>query len=152
MKIVVFSDSHSNSEPMIAAAKAENPAKVIFLGDGLGDASELENAFPGLDIIKIKGNRDIFRPGHDVYCDTIDGVKIYATHGHIQRVKDTTEHLLSSAKAAGAVLSLFGHTHREVIIEKDKITLLNPGSIGFNHTYGVITTNNGKFECFLKRL
>ncbi|MDD4125675.1 MAG: YfcE family phosphodiesterase [Eubacteriales bacterium] len=150
MKILVLSDSHGNYGPMEAALTIEKPELVIFLGDGAGDIALLERQNPSQRILKIKGNGDFFHSGAAFICDIFDGVKIYAVHGHIQRVKESINGILYAAKAEKAAIALYGHTHRQMIKRIDGITLINPGSIGCGQAYGVIVTDNGSFECVLK--
>ncbi|NLN55656.1 MAG: YfcE family phosphodiesterase [Clostridiales bacterium] len=152
MKIIVFSDSHGNQINMEQALKSEKADIAVFLGDGLGDLLQLENEFLSVGFINIKGNCDLFRAGHTVFINTYDGVRIYATHGHIHKVKEGLENLLSSARLRKADIALFGHTHTEMLKTIDGITFLNPGSIGYGKTYGVIITDNGRFDCEIKKL
>lgn len=152
MKIIVFSDSHGHFAPMADAVADETPDMVIFLGDGMNDADALEHAYPSLKVEKVKGNCDFFSYGRTILCEVFDGVKIYAVHGHIHCVKDGMSCLVSSAKAEKAALVLFGHTHIADLRDEDGITVMNPGSIGYGHTYGVINTSDGSFTCELKTI
>ena len=152
MKIIVFSDSHGNYAPMSDAVFDEKPDMAIFLGDGLSDADELERAYPSLKVEKVRGNSDFFSHGRTILCEVFDGVKIYAVHGHTHCVKEGMSCLVSYAKAEKAALALFGHTHIAVLKDDDGITVMNPGSIGYGHTYGVINTSDGNFTCELKTI
>lgn len=63
----------------------------------------------------------------------LEGVKILLCHGHRYHVKSTLLPLYLAARENGVRLALFGHTHTALLEEKDGITLLNPGSCGFQH-------------------
>ncbi len=156
MKVCVFSDSHGYAGNMIAAVEHEKPGAVIFLGDGERDLAELESHFPGLDIYSVKGNCDFRSQQSTSICCTIEGVKIYATHGHLAYVKyeSRLESLTSQALNAGAQIALFGHTHRQHLSENCGVTLLNPGSAGsgYDSRYAVLTIENGTFQTQLMRI
>ena len=58
----------------------------------------------------------------------IDCYKVLLTHGHRYRVHHGTEEIKDWARANGADIVMFGHTHRPVI-EMDDVIAVNPGSI-----------------------
>ena len=47
---------------------------------------------------------------------------------------------------------LCGHTHIPYYDDFGSLQLLNPGSIGYGHTYGVITIQRGTAVCCVKTL
>ena len=156
MKVCVFSDSHGYAGNMIAAAELEKPDAVFFLGDGERDLAEFERRFPFMEIHAVRGNCDFRSNLENSICRTMEGVKIYATHGHTADVKYDPELgiLTWQAVEAGAKLALFGHTHRQHLSENSGVTLLNPGSAGRGYypSYAVLTINNGVFRAELKTI
>jgi len=56
---------------------------------------------------------------------------IYMTHGHNHRVKSSLYSLLADARAAGAKIVLYGHTHiPQLYQEDDGLYVMNPGACG----------------------
>ena len=147
MKICVFSDSHGYAGNMISAIELEKPELCFFLGDGERDIARVIEEYPDLPVYAVSGNCD-FRTdfSSSLFCE-VGGVKIFATHGHLSRVKYDydLETLTSQAAEAGADIALFGHTHCQHLSESRGVTLLNPGSIGRGYypSYAVMTIENG---------
>ena len=156
MKICVFSDSHGYAGNMFAAIELEKPDACIFLGDGERDIARVIEEYPDLPVYAVSGNCD-FRTdlSSSLFCE-IGGVRIFATHGHLSRVKYDydLETLTSQAVEAGADVALFGHTHSQQLCESRGVTLLNPGSIGRGYypSYAVLTIENGRYMTDLKTI
>ncbi len=75
------------------------------------------------------------------------------THGHRYGCKAGTDQMKELARANGAGLVLYGHTHIPMIDEHSGIKAMNPGSIsqprqeGHRPTYLVITIeDDGRWE------
>ncbi len=154
MKVCVFSDSHAYTGNMIAAAELEKPDVIFGLGDGERDLAELADRFSNLPVYAVRGNCD-FR-GADMkssLCVELGGVTIYATHGHLSRVKYEAdlETLTSQAVEAGAQVALYGHTHMQHVAYNRGVLLLNPGSAGRGYypSYAVLSIENGIAYPFL---
>ena len=60
--------------------------------------------------------------------------------------------LCGAARAAGAQLALYGHTHRARLETREGLILLNPGAIGraARPGYAVLTVEDGRFSAELK--
>ena len=148
MKIIVFSDSHSDTRKMREALKIHksNTEVVVFLGDGLRDVESLKVMYPNIAFFSVKGNCDFFeREAEEERLLTLDGVKILITHGHLYGVKGGYGKIATHAEKIGADAVFFGHTHipLESICEVNNknIVLFNPGSIGKDGNYGVVNTS-----------
>lgn len=156
MKICVFSDSHGYAGNMMTAIELEKPDLCFFLGDGERDIARVIEEYPDLPVYAVSGNCD-FRTdlSSSLFCE-VGGVKIFATHGHLSRVKYEydLETLTSQAVEAGADIALFGHTHSQQLCESRGVTLLNPGSIGRGYypSYAVLTIENGRYMTDLKTI
>ena len=157
MKIYVFSDSHSNCFDMINVIKNDRDKidYVIHLGDHCNDSRVIDNILQVTPTVSVIGNCDYFCG--DKYEEEklfeIYGKKFFICHGHKYSVKSTYDFLFAAAKAKGADIVLFGHTHSAVTETRDGITVFNPGSIGCPRgvrgpTYGVVTLDgeNVQFE------
>ena len=129
MKLLVFSDSHGVTEPMLRAARARRPDALVHLGDHARDARVLGAAFPELPLYSVRGNCDM--PDASVperVSFTLEDVPVFACHGHRYGVKTGLVPLLNAAYFSGARLVLFGHTHVPLREEVEGVLLLNPGA------------------------
>lgn len=143
LRILVFSDSHHDAD--ICAGVINNIVgvdMVLHAGDHLKDAELLEKQFPDIPIRYVCGNCDFEGFPKELVLDA-DGKKIFLTHGHLYGVKCGISALLSRAKELDCDCAVFGHTHSGFCDVMSGITLLNPGSIRYGRTFGVIEIENG---------
>ena len=133
MKLCVFSDSHGISDNMLHAVYIEDPDAVIFLGDGERDLKPMRRRYPNLPIHAVCGNCDVGFSVPDKLILTLEGVRIFAVHGHRHDVKydQDLDYLVRSACHEDANVVLFGHTHVPYLETREGILLLNPGACGF---------------------
>ncbi|MBQ8747306.1 MAG: metallophosphoesterase family protein [Clostridia bacterium] len=164
MKILVFSDSHGRTDGIRRAIEAHRADTdlIYFLGDGVWDIAEVLADFPSIPAVVLRGNWD--SPTAVLACGMetaegdirmLDGVRIFALHGHTVGVKFGLEDYLARAAKAGASLALFGHTHqpynhaeKAAFGPNERILFFNPGSVGKGSpcTYGVIYIVNGQIS------
>ena len=113
MKCLIFSDSHGDVFKMERALNKHPDAEVVFfLGDGLSDADALASFDNKRMWIAVRGNCDTevdqmvldFPILADYSYICLDGLQIFATHGH----HHNTQNPPSLRK--GEIL-LHGHTH-----------------------------------------
>ena len=129
MRIVVFSDSHTREDRLEKIVAAQPGADYyIHLGDGWTDAQRLRAAHPGLPLLTVRGNCDYGCADADTKFLTAGGKKILYTHGHRYNVKYTLDLLRDEAKARGADIVLYGHTHVQDCSTFDGIYFVNPGA------------------------
>ncbi|MBO5312575.1 MAG: YfcE family phosphodiesterase [Clostridia bacterium] len=150
MKFLVFSDSHRRTSGMISAIeKHKNKCDaVIFLGDGLDDIEYIRPRYPQIAFYAVCGNCDFFSSGAEKEMMlSLDGIKIFITHGHLYGAKGGYGRLVQEAEKRGADAVFFGHTHVPCDdvweINGKSIRLFNPGSITAEGYYGVVNTSNG---------
>lgn len=142
--IVVLSDSHNRlpkTERFLGIL--DEADYIFFLGDGGNDIDFLTGAYRS-KLHYVLGNCD-FRRGKREELVEIEGVKFFLTHGHDYGVKSDYLNLVYAAREKGADCALFGHTHRPVIIKDNLVTLINPGSIGYDGNYCYMSVYRGKF-------
>lgn len=130
MYILVISDSHGRRGEIEKAIEAYPEVKhIFFLGDCVSDIEDFGYIYPDRSFHIVEGNCD----GHTLYKseDTIKlyGKTIFFTHGHPYYVKHSMEKLYAAAKARGADLVLYGHTHTAKTEYADGIYFVNPGSL-----------------------
>lgn len=151
-RFLIFSDSHGYINNCIHLIDSLKPDGIIHAGDILRDCDDLMSLYPELPMYCVCGNNDFSaRFPLDLSVETEAG-KIFITHGHEYRVKYELGYstLIKKAKAEGAIMCVFGHTHLPYTEVKNGITLLNPGSIRYTGTYGVCEIDGGKIKsCIL---
>ena len=161
MKLLIASDIHGSAEycrSLIEAIKRENPSKVLLLGDLLyhGPRNDLPLRYAPKEVAamlnEIKGKLICVRGNCDTEVDQmmldfpvlsdsamlfIDGMTIYAAHGH---------HEFPTLEEGNVVVS--GHTHIPVDYVKDGIRYINPGSVSIpkeNSWHGYVVLEDGNF-------
>lgn len=152
MKIIIFSDSHKNFSSMVKVMEKEKAVDwLIHAGDVHSDVEDLEIMYPRTPLAYVKGNNDYFV--HDVPEDrffTIEGIKIFLTHGHNYGVKYSLSRLYQKGEELGADIVIFGHTHVSHCEKIGRITLFNPGSA--TRSYGVLEIKDGKFDLEIREI
>lgn len=148
-KLVVISDSHNDSAAIKRILRQEKGVSaVIFLGDGVKDLDLAMTEHASLRAYVVSGNCDFGAMEPPEGLAAFDGVLIFYTHGHLYGVKSGLDRLAETAKARGADVALFGHTHTPANETVDGVLLFNPGSCSYGAMapagYGVLTLEAGK--------
>ena len=139
MRILVVSDVHGRLDRLREAILRQPTAgTVIFLGDGLRQAEQAAEEFPDRTFYMVPGNCDFGSELIPVRQETLGGKRFYFTHGHLHDVKYTLYRLELAAREAGADIVLFGHTHVPHEEYVEGLYLFNPGSLGYDYTYGYV--------------
>ncbi|EHR34070.1 metallophosphoesterase family protein [Helcococcus kunzii] len=142
MKILVLSDTHGNNNPFIRQLKNHEDAElIIHLGDMVEDAKEIQKYAPCM-VKVVRGNNDYYSDNtqwHELI--RVKGHKILLTHGHLEGVSYGIDKLVQKAKQSDVEMVMYGHTHRYDYREVDGITVLNPGSAGYDR--------GGEYESFV---
>lgn len=128
MLIAVVSDTHRMSKYIeIVKERIKGADILIHLGDNVDDVEELREGFEG-EVYAVLGNCDYDSNYPLERIIDVNGVKIFATHGHGYNVKYGLNSLYFKTKEIGANIALYGHTHEEVVLKEQGITIMNPGS------------------------
>lgn len=162
INILVVSDTHGRYfaleeilERQLALPQKFRPTHLIHLGDGVADVLECKTARKLCTHI-VKGNCDDFFFCHsngvpDERLVELGGYKILIMHGNKYSVKSGDGKAIVYAASCDADLLLYGHTHRPVsftvekgteaegfLLKKD-LLVMNPGSLGYDGNFGVVT-------------
>lgn len=140
MRILVVSDTHGDLNSLKKALFSQPKAEVIIhCGDGEGQAQWIRKNFKDKAVFNVKGNCDWGSSAPATEEITLEGKKIFFTHGHLYNAKLTLSNLYYEARSRQADILCFGHTHIPVEDYSDGLYVLNPGSCsGRNATYGCI--------------
>lgn len=143
---IILSDTHGNRRYDDFRRVLEESDYIFHLGDTSSDGARLRAEFPDKTIV-INGNCDPMRMGEPEVVAEIEGVKIFATHGHLYSAKSTREKLAEAAKKRGCKVALYGHTHRAAEEEIDGVACLNPGTLSrySSKSYGYLVIVDDKF-------
>lgn len=150
VRIIIFSDTHNNASRM---EKVLNTIigvdAVIHCGDGMGDVEAIKDEFAKISFFGVRGNCD-YKPGKAEQLLELGGKKIFVTHGHGYNVKSEHDFEYTTIRERGRELGadavLFGHTHIPYNRNWGDIVVMNPGSIKYEGTYGVIEIENGRLK------
>lgn len=134
------------------------PDAIFFLGDGLRDTAD--PIFDAVPLYAVRGNCDWFSGYDDTPNERVmqwAGLTLLLAHGHEYSVKSGTGALLMRAVDVGADVVLFGHTHMPIceripagsifrggVAYPRDIWLFNPGSIGMEGSFGVLTVRGSQ--------
>jgi uncharacterized protein len=121
----LISDTHGIVRPSVFAA-LQGVSLILHAGDvGEGVLDELRVIAP---IRAVLGNTDV--PGSPELTPAIDmevdGVRIHVSHGH-ELGSPTPQRLLATYDADVIV---YGHTHRQLVLESSGRWVVNPGAAG----------------------
>lgn len=135
MKILIVSDTHRKNDNYFKLVERVHPDMVIHCGDSEGSEYALSQA-AGCPVQIVMGNNDFF-------CDlprelefTVEGLRIWVTHGHNYYVSMNLETIKNEARHRGVDVVMFGHTHRPYLEESDDLVVLNPGSLSYPRQEG----------------
>lgn len=152
MRILVFSDSHLSLDNLIKMVDEEAPQAIICAGDHSRDAQELSYIEDKIEYFIVRGNCDSFDHSFkDVLQFSLEGKKIYLTHGHLHGVKMSLEKLKNETKENNENIVIFGHTHIPYYEVDEGIHYFNPGSAR-DGNYGVLELEGNKINFIHKRL
>ena len=146
MKLLIASDLHGSSfyvEKLIRRVEAENPDKILLLGDLLyhGPRNALPELYDTSAVAKFLNDRKNMLLCVRGNCDTevdqmvldfpiladycileLDGHTLFATHGHRYNRQNLPP------MGTGEIL-LHGHTHLPALERREGYVYLNPGSV-----------------------
>ena len=135
-KILVVSDTHRKDENFYKVLEIEkNLSLIIHCGDTEGSDIQLQQLSPAPMRI-VKGNNDFFCNLPDEQEFEVWPHKFFLTHGHRYLVNMGSEEIRREARARGADVVVYGHTHKPVAAEIDGIYVFNPGSLSYPRQEG----------------
>ena len=139
LRLLVVSDSHGDVRALVRAVRSQpDAAWVIHLGDGEQDVEEAQRFLKEKRVMQVSGNCDFCSSLPAVGSILLNGVRIFFTHGHLYGVKGGDSRLKAAARAQGADVVLYGHTHVATAYYEDGLYVLNPGSVRDRGSCGVV--------------
>lgn len=157
MKVLVVSDTHKKNDNYFKLVERHKPDLVIHCGDSEGSEYALTEAVD-CPVQIVLGNNDFFSYLPREVELTLEGFKIWVTHGHNYYVSMGNEMLKREALARGANIVLYGHTHRPVVDREGSVIAVNPGSLsyprqeGHKPSYVIMELREGKADFSIRYL
>ena len=125
MRVLIVSDSHGRNTHLERVLRIAAPFDMfIHLGDLEGSQQFIEENVT-CPVEMVSGNNDFFSDLDRDKCIMIGCYRVLLTHGHRYRVHHGTEEIKAWARANGADIVMFGHTHKpSTFLYVCKITVL----------------------------
>lgn len=149
MKVLIVSDTHKRNDNYFIAAEKEKPDLIIHCGDGEGSEYALTEGV-SCPVKIVLGNNDFFSQLPRELELTLEGYKVWITHGHNYYVSMGNEIIKQEAAARGMDVVCYGHTHKPVIDIGADIIAVNPGSLSYPRqegrrpSYAIMEINENK--------
>ena len=136
MKILIVSDTHKFHRNLERILKEVHPVDLlIHLGDTEGGEDDIA-ALADCPSHIVRGNNDFFSELPQEEEFEVMGHHIFITHGHYYYVAMSEERLKEEARARGADIVMYGHTHRPSLTRDMDLITLNPGSVAYPRQEG----------------
>lgn len=131
MRILIVSDTHGSLRNFDEIIEREKKIDMLLhLGDIEGDDDYME-AVMACPVHVVAGNNDFFSGLPGELEIEVGKYKVFMTHGHGYYVSAGTKRLKQAARARGADIVMYGHTHRPEIDLEDDVITINPGSLSY---------------------
>lgn len=127
MNIGVISDTHGSDHAVRRALNVLPEMDAwIHLGDHASDSRVLSAS--NVPVYTVRGNCDIDARAEFERVITLDGARLFLTHGHKYGVKQNIQTVFYRAEELMCLAVLFGHTHVPLVEAWGSILGINPGS------------------------
>ena len=131
MKALIISDTHRRNDNFLKVIEQVAPVDlVIHCGDVEGSQHLIQNA-AGCPVQCVAGNNDYFGDLPSELEFMVGRYRVWVTHGHHYYVSMSNEYLKREARARGADIVMFGHTHRPIVNWENDLVVVNPGSLSY---------------------
>lgn len=159
MKIFVFADTHEDIDGIDLVISKSKPDLIIHLGDFISDGIKIQDKYPDIEMIILRGNADkdnSFAQEKNIH---IFDKSIYLTHGdQFNHGQGVTRSMPESEIVTYAIqhdidIVLYGHVHTPILSFERGVFVMNPGSAafdkkhGFNPTFGLIELYKNNIIC-----
>lgn len=136
MRILIVSDTHRKNDLYVDLCEKMAPLDmVIHCGDVEG-SEYIINEAARCPVKMVAGNNDFFSDLRRNEEFTVEGYKIWVTHGHNFYVSMDNEMLKDEARSRGIDVVMYGHTHKPVIDREERLITINPGSLTYPRQEG----------------
>ena len=134
MRILIVSDTHRSDGNLWDVLEKAGPLDLlIHCGDVEGSECYIGDV-ADCPVQIVCGNNDFFSGLPRDLELMLGDYKVWVTHGHNYSVYRGTEMIKEEARARGAHIVMYGHTHRpliEIAGTPEEVTAINPGSLSY---------------------
>lgn len=136
MKVLIVSDTHGRDTNLEKVVSMEAPFDMlIHCGDVEGREFFIQ-ALAETPCCIVSGNNDFFSDLPREEEIDLAGNKVLVTHGHYYGVSMDLRGLVDEAVSRDCQAAFFGHTHKPVVVEKNGVLVINPGSLSYPRQQG----------------
>ena len=136
MRVLIVSDTHRKNDNFLQVIADEKPFDlVLHCGDTEGSEHLFESAC-NCAFQAVAGNNDFFTNLPQELELTLEGYRVWMSHGHRYYVSMNTQRIWEEGRAKEVQIVLFGHTHRPLVECRQGIWLVNPGSLSYPRQEG----------------
>lgn len=146
---VIISDTHGRKiDDLRDVIKSAD--YLLFAGDGYYDLYRTLSDDEKAKFIGVVGNCDRDVNANIVSVFNVENVRIFMTHGHMHGARYHNMGIWDAAREQNCDMAIYGHTHSEQNTIVNGMVIFNPGSYGYDRSYGILTVDGSKF--FVKNL
>ena len=155
IRLLLVSDTHGYLGYLEKILQKVGPVdQILHMGDVCGQQEDIRRMV-SCPVTFVRGNCD-GRESQDPVDRVLDleGHRILMTHGHTHGVNWDHSGLSMDAKACGADLAIYGHTHVPCVKYEEGLMIINPGSAslprqsGFRKSFAILELKEGQFPCY----
>lgn len=136
MKVLIVSDTHRKNENFLKVLERVAPIDMLVHCGDIEGSEYLISQAAGCPVEMVVGNNDFFSDLPREKEFYIGKYKVWLTHGHTYYVSMGNEYLKEEARARGADIVMYGHTHRPVVDIEGGLVAVNPGSLTYPRQEG----------------
>lgn len=136
MKVLIVSDTHRKNENFLKVLERVVPIDMLVHCGDIEGSEYLISQAAGCPVEMVVGNNDFFSDLPREKEFYIGKYKVWLTHGHTYYVSMGNEYLKEEARARGADIVMYGHTHRPVVDIEGGLVAVNPGSLTYPRQEG----------------
>lgn len=136
MRVLIVSDTHGDTGNLDRVLEKELPVDALVHCGDVGQDEDYIRQRAECPCYIIAGNNDWSLELDRELRTTLDGYRVWITHGHQYGVSAGTEYLQKAGRERGADIVMFGHIHTPVLEEIPEMVILNPGSLTFPRQTG----------------
>lgn len=152
MRILVVSDTHRDFYTLRQLVEQHREADVVVhLGDGEEEMEDVKALQENKMVVMVRGNCDWGSSLPAQVQLLLGGKRIFACHGHTYGVKHSLSALMEQAARCQADVVLFGHTHMPLEQYQDGVYYLNPGSLRYTGSYGIVDITPAGIVAYVAR-
>ena len=136
MKVLIVSDTHGRDANLEIVVAQEAPFDMLIHCGDVEGREFFVQALAECPCCIVSGNNDFFSDLPREEEIELEGKRIFVTHGHYYGVSMDVSGVIEEAADRGCQAVFFGHTHKPVVLERNGVLAVNPGSLSYPRQRG----------------